>query len=1129
MADDEAARVCAWANRLQELHRIAEARQVLLDALDSPGDTTEIMVGLAELERDQADFTRAIELLKKVLDDNAGSKRANHLLAEILFARGRTEEAAKVIASMPGRAVGEFGELAGVIWRTLGRHELAVEAFNECSLLSRRGRWLRWRSWWRTGGPFRRSSNASRFSPSARELDCMPGTPDELLEVTTWAEWLIENDRREAARQVLSDALATHDRHPRLVRCLAELEDSEDASRTALYLWCEAYQRAPCDVDIVCGVARQLANTEVDPPVTWRVHDALQILAAFPDQSDPKIRVTRAEILYDDGVRSARVVAAFGKIKDLPENVIGRRRRLWLRSLGPLGQLGVRMADWRYLQSVLIEQPVPRSGAESEDVARLLDSLDGEPSRTARQRIEDAWQQYGRLPSLLLAHAKVDAAEGDDWHCLALAVEAVRIDPSNLEAICRLAQAIRVSPFGYGTAVEMLESLPETVRSAPEVRVSLGDLHYYAGNFALAAAAYGNPRDLNEYDRKSRRRSIRRGLLRRHRLGNAYSGTLDLAIFNPVGSAIARLLDESASLLDQPDQCREMLQEAIVEHGRQPLLLLQLARAERYAGDSFSCATLATEALTSTPDSPLVTIMSIWELWLADYDTEALRALSDLDYQNRKDQATHAAAGYIYHYWGLVAHAVDAFGQYALESWDRRVRRSSWWRSGGPDTRLRSWIWEQEKTFLSSLSLPDSSVSALAALTLPAQVAGAARSDLNSYRLGMLTRTQLSPGIAWEWYNRVPGPVTAVLAAIALTVIEFLRWPSNGVWQNLGLSAAASVGAIAVAWIVGKTTRRVLTRIVIAIFFTAAAAFLLQMSQQWLFSAGLALAALALAIMGDSVCLAVLGLAPRVRGARWQRFQAQTAITDDLLDLLSDLNLTPSRRDAQARREWMSELERIAVAMEQNIPHVLRSGDSESQKTIVAHTRDVAAAIRALEGLIAFPSETTWDLVTTKLQELASALARGEIADAPVRPPTAAIAQRKQPWWRHAMEITRRLLVIFAPPLVAFLLPLVAPLTGPGVAWLRLATLVWALLACIVVLDPKIADSVSKMSTVLNLLRQTTPSQGDTGQADYYGPPEQMQQRIQPGSSARAQGASVTPDAQSRSNRTNRRRRRSSR
>ena len=74
------------------------------------------------------------------------------------------------------------------------------------------------------------------------------------------------------------------------------------------------------------------------------------------------------------------------------------------------------------------------------------------------------------------------------------------------------------------------------------------------------------------------------------------------------------------------------------------------------------------------------------------------------------------------------------------------------------------------------------------------------------------------------------------------------------------------------------------------------------------------------------------------------------------------------------------------------------------------------------------------------------------------------------------MQITRTLLVIFTPPLVAFLLPLVVSLSGPGVAWLRLATLVWALLASIIALDPGIADKLAQMRAIMSLWREASAS-----------------------------------------------------
>jgi hypothetical protein len=46
--------------------------------------------------------------------------------------------------------------------------------------------------------------------------------------------------------------------------------------------------------------------------------------------------------------------------------------------------------------------------------------------------------------------------------------------------------------------------------------------------------------------------------------------------------------------------------------------------------------------------------------------------------------------------------------------------------------------------------------------------------------------------------------------------------------------------------------------------------------------------------------------------------------------------------------------------------------------------------------------------------------------------------------------MARTILVIVGPPIFAFLVPLIAPVIGSVVAWLRSVTLVWALLAGVI-------------------------------------------------------------------------------
>jgi hypothetical protein len=74
------------------------------------------------------------------------------------------------------------------------------------------------------------------------------------------------------------------------------------------------------------------------------------------------------------------------------------------------------------------------------------------------------------------------------------------------------------------------------------------------------------------------------------------------------------------------------------------------------------------------------------------------------------------------------------------------------------------------------------------------------------------------------------------------------------------------------------------------------------------------------------------------------------------------------------------------------------------------------------------------------------------------------------------MDSTRTTLVVLAPALVAYLLPLAIPLSGPGLSWLRLAAIVWALLGIIIALDPAWTERITKMRQGLDLLRNATPT-----------------------------------------------------
>jgi tetratricopeptide (TPR) repeat protein len=1103
MQADVAARICAWAERLEELGRPDEARRVLREALDTADNPASIALMLSELEVGTGTTGLAGELLRKVLGDNPGNIPAVRMLARMLLDEGKADEAGSMAVealSSIGQS-SELAELVGEIRIAQGRYAEAYAAFGPRALLSSRGRRLRRRSWWRSGGPLRfrlHQSPTHTRAAVASKVALFPDPPsDAALETITWAKWLSGQDRHDDARQVISEALAAYGRQPRLLACAAGIEDAAGASNTALYLWREAYREAPDDVDVVCGLAMCLAFTLVKPSYTWRVRDALRVLDAFGDRSNPEIRTARAGVLRGNEASAARVVAAYGPTEGLPRAAARIRRRLWWRSAGLLGQLLVRVADriadWRWPRAAT--GLVPRIEAESEAIARVLDSVGDLPPSSARERIDKALQGYGRQPSLLLACADVDAADGADWHGLAMAAEAARSSTGSLEAVCRLAWALDAT-YGYGTALQVLRSLSVTARQTVEARVLAGDLHRFAGNFTLAATGYGDPRDLDRYDRRSRRRCARRALAQRLRSAvDSDVDPIDPTSFDPVSPAIASVLDCGASLTDEPTKRRELTMAAIEEHGRHPLLLLELAAAERICSDWHSCAAAA-EAMRRAPEDPLIVADAIKEVSFAGYGADAVRAIRDLSEQLADSPAVRRAAGQICRNWHLSGHAVLAFGRSGLEAQVWRMRRVCWWRSGGPMRGLRSSILTAESALLSAVSLPPLRAAALSALSLPVPVSDEVRGELSTYHMIRTHGTVVRLRVFAAWLDLIVLLISTVVAFTGLTLGELLRWPSAGTARGLTAAAVITLVEASAVWVVREITRRWVTRIGIAVACGVGAAFLLRVSGRLAFGAGLALAALAFAIAAAYLLRQIVRFASRVLVARWQRRQAETGALSALLDLLGELVVSQQRRGADGRRIWMADLEQVAITIDRDLPYALRSGDQGSQRAIAAHVRSAATALREMKEAIALPDAASRHELIERLTGLAEGLARGDFGNWPPPLREVSTARPLRPRGRQVMDASRTVLVIFTPALVAFVLPLLVPLSGPGWAWLRFASIVWALLGAVVALDPAWDERITKMRQGLDLLRSAGPakSPGDSpalsSPADADSPPQ---------------------------------------
>jgi hypothetical protein len=288
-------------------------------------------------------------------------------------------------------------------------------------------------------------------------------------------------------------------------------------------------------------------------------------------------------------------------------------------------------------------------------------------------------------------------------------------------------------------------------------------------------------------------------------------------------------------------------------------------------------------------------------------------------------------------------------------------------------------------------------------------------------------------------------------------------------------------------WILAKVTWRWAIRVSVAVVVGVVAAFLLVASGQLAFGGGLAAASLAFSILTMYLLRQAAIVSWRLRAARGQRKAAETRSLSALLDLLADFKMPEPERDSGLRQLWMEDLERLALTIERDVPYVLRSGDPLSQKNISDRAVAVALTLRGLKQIVALPDERSWLEMTEQLSRLARAIADHDFASWPPPLTDPGPSAPPQPVWRRVMYAGRTILVIFTPPLVAYLLPLVVPLSGPGLSWLRFASIVWALLGAVIALDPEWSERITKMRQGLDLLRSSGPPKGATGTSSALG------------------------------------------
>jgi tetratricopeptide (TPR) repeat protein len=319
-----------------------------------------------------------------------------------------------------------------------------------------------------------------------------------------------ENRYRDAA-ELLAEAAASNGAGTVLLERLAWVEKMQDHDGLALALLEAAREGAPADAGLVAEHVRVLTKLR-------RFHRALAVLDE-PAAREPVVRDAAAELYRTMGLPALAVDAQ----ADRPR---WRKARhgLWWATGGPLGFL--RRRQLRRDRDVLRDWPADPSPAPEPDgdagllarvraVAATDRRVDAVLDRAQKLIDEDEFPAAAEVladglaldpgVAVLARLAFVEELRGHDEAASARFAQARRRDPGNLDLVRDEAQFLtRLRRFR--AALALLADLPEVDRRDPRIRVARADVYRTMGLPALARQAYGDPRSLDRYERRERRR-----------------------------------------------------------------------------------------------------------------------------------------------------------------------------------------------------------------------------------------------------------------------------------------------------------------------------------------------------------------------------------------------------------------------------------------------------------------------------------------------------------------------------------------------------------------------------------------------------------------------------------------------
>jgi tetratricopeptide (TPR) repeat protein len=944
-------------------------------------------------------------------------------------------------------------------------------------------------------------------------------------------------DRRTAAdryRRALGCSLDTTE-----VRDEGQRPLSEDSPADASAFLVAALREHGPDTDLLFTLATaqaQLGADDVELALLQHARDAApgdpftleRLIDALLDRDFRRAAVAAAGTADPDDLGAvyrniglpAMAADAYGRTRDLPKHVRQRKRGCWWRTGGPV--LPLRRAARRRDREALDAFPV-ESVPDPTPLAPLLDRILANLERDravheARARVEAASQQSDRLDIL----ASAMRTHGDNPALLrdviavgtwtdrgALAYAAVQ----RLQACGapRLAdtEAAGLVLLNIGRIPELLATLDG--RNDQTSRDLRARTLRTVGLPVLAVDAAGPLLQTDRYGPFGSRRDhwlvwARTGgplWFVRRRLREREKATLTdwpAVPFNdpddsiPLADRLAQAAIAEAAVQrswdwrygGSVDDLLVLLTAALDAGGRDERVEERMAWLLYMDDQEEAALTRADEALTRWPLSQQLVHTRLVILYFLNRHGDALEMIEALPEPVRATEEIRGRLADTYQAMGLVGLAREALGP-AGSGPDVR-RRRSWWRTGGPFTRIRRAIVVNDRFAAEVAKAADLMPALDEALAPDGTAAAQARAVVQKYRL----RTDR---IATTWARtNLTARLTAGLLATAYAA-GFLI-PAVGVELDLGGAAGIAAGAAATGaaylifhrlmfrFTMANSWSDVVTLALPLIALFAGGGLLAIRNRDgwavpsgWMVLTGKVLLAVAVMSLARLVAGVVVRLVESVGRGRLERHDTRAAALVELLELQRDLGVVVRRNDMQWRRRWVQQLQRTAAGLERDLPDAFGFTDPLTATRLRDGAHRVAARVRALEYDVATAPEGAWDQVGDAVRSMVSALATGDLHRLwSAQPPPA----EGKPYNRSRRE---RILWIIRTVVIAAL-PLAVVLTAtPWLRfnesignWARLIAVGWALLSVLFHVDPAFREKVGTMLTMISLGRGGEPA-----------------------------------------------------